>query len=105
MICASGNAPDAGRFYRRYHPIRGPNMATAEEHLMDWMSDAHALEEQAEKSIRATEGRPENYQALKERMASHPSDTNRQAERHQHCLARRRPSTPAHQERHGRTNP
>src|SRR3546814_6791992 len=71
MICASGNAPDAGRFYRRYHPIRGPNMATAEEHLMDWLRDAHAMEEQAEKMLRATAGRLENYPDLKARLESH----------------------------------
>src|SRR3546814_20962275 len=80
MICASGNAPDAGRFYRRYHPIRGPNMATAEEHLMDWLRDAHAMEEQAEKMLRATAGRLENYPDLKARLESHAPETHRQAE-------------------------
>src|SRR3546814_5835427 len=64
-------------------------MATAEEHLMDWLRDAHAMEEQAEKMLRATAGRLENYPDLKARLESHASETHRQAERLKGCLDRR----------------
>src|SRR3546814_15520232 len=77
-------------------------MATAEEQLMDWLRDAHAMEEQAEKMLRATAGRLENYPDLKARLESHASETHRQAERLKGCLDRRGTSTSAMKDLAGR---
>ncbi|MET4700655.1 ferritin-like metal-binding protein YciE [Constrictibacter sp. MBR-5] len=64
-------------------------MATAEERLVEWLRDAHAMEEQAEKMLRDTASRIENYPELKARLESHASETHRQAELLEGCLKRR----------------
>ena len=43
-------------------------MTRAEENLNDWLRDAHAMEQQAEKMLEATSSRLENYPELRERM-------------------------------------
>lgn len=64
-------------------------MATPEERLVEWLRDAHAMEEQAEKMLRSTAGRLENYPDLKAKLESHAAETQRQAELIKGCLDRR----------------
>jgi ferritin-like metal-binding protein YciE len=44
---------------------------TANEHLNDWLRDAHAMEEQAEKMLNAQADRLEHYPALRARIVQH----------------------------------
>jgi ferritin-like metal-binding protein YciE len=56
-------------------------MKTASERLVQWMRDAHAMEEQAERIRQAESRRIENYPELKARIDRHLEETRRQAER------------------------
>mgnify|MGYP002716823196 CR=1 FL=1 len=42
----------------------------AREHLLDWLRDAHAMEQQAEKMLKAQAERLEHYPELKARIAN-----------------------------------
>ena len=61
----------------------------AEDNLMDWLRDAHAMEEQAEKMLAATAARLENYPTLKQRIEQHLQETRRQAKLVRSCIERR----------------
>lgn len=61
----------------------------AEENLMDWLRDAHAMEEQAEKMLSATADRLEHYPELKAKILQHLEETRQQAELIRHCIERR----------------
>lgn len=63
-------------------------MTTASERLVQWMRDAHAMEEQAERILESQSQRIENYPELKQRLTRHLDETRRQAERLRHCLER-----------------
>lgn len=58
----------------------------AREHLLDWLRDAHAMEEQAETMLKGMEGRLEHYPELRTRIAQHIQETHHQAERLRHCI-------------------
>lgn len=60
-----------------------------EEHFMDWLRDAHAMEQQAEQMLTAQAKRIEHYGALKTRIEQHIEETRRQAERIEACIERR----------------
>ncbi|MEZ2299309.1 ferritin-like domain-containing protein [Variovorax sp. RCC_210] len=62
---------------------------TAEENLMDWLRDAHAMEEQAEKMLSATADRLKNYPVLKERILAHLDQTRQQGRQVRECIVRR----------------
>jgi ferritin-like metal-binding protein YciE len=47
------------------------NMATQQENLLDWLRDAHAMEQQAEKMLKAQSERLEHYPQLKARIDFH----------------------------------
>ena len=64
-------------------------MATADEHLTDWLRDAHAMERQAETMLTSMAGRLEHYPDLKGRIEQHVQETRRQAEQLESCLERR----------------
>jgi ferritin-like metal-binding protein YciE len=64
-------------------------MATADENLMDWLRDAHAMEEQAEKMLTATAGRLKNYPEFKARVEKHIDETRQQAALVKGCIERR----------------
>ena len=64
-------------------------MATTDENLMDWLRDAHAMEEQAEKMLTATAGRLENYPEFKARVEQHIDETRKQAVLVKSCIERR----------------
>lgn len=69
-------------------------MATeAEENFMDWLRDAHAMEEQAEKMLSATASRIENYPAVKAKLEQHLEETRRQSTLIRSCIERRGGST------------
>ncbi len=56
-------------------------MTAASERLVQWMRDAHAMEEQAERILKAQSQRIEHYPELKARLERHLEETRRQAER------------------------
>src|SRR3712207_6296304 len=68
-------------------------MASAEEHLMEWLRTAHAVEEQAETMRTAQAKRLEHYPQLKARIEQHITETQRQAEMVRGCIERRGGST------------
>jgi ferritin-like metal-binding protein YciE len=63
-------------------------MASAEERLLQWLRDAHAMEEQAEQILSTQAKRLENYPELRKRVEHHLQQTRRQAERVQGCIER-----------------
>jgi ferritin-like metal-binding protein YciE len=70
-------------------------MASAEEHLMDWLRDAHAAEQHAETMLSGMANRIQNYPQLKARIEQHVRETQRHAELVAGCLERRKGSTSA----------
>lgn len=60
--------------------------SVAREHFVDWLRDAHAMEEQAETMLKAMEGRLEHYPELRTRITQHIQETKHQAERLRHCI-------------------
>lgn len=61
-------------------------MSEAREWLIQWTRDAHAMEEQAKTMLTGQAGRLENYPELRARIERHIGETERQAERLEHCL-------------------
>lgn len=61
----------------------------AQDNLMDWLRDAHAMEEQAEKMLSATADRLEHYPELKARILQHLDETKQQATLVRGCIERR----------------
>jgi len=64
-------------------------MSSAEDHLMDWLRDAHAAEEQAETMLNGMAGRIKDFPELKARVEQHLAETRRQAELVRGCIERR----------------
>lgn len=64
-------------------------MATAEERLMEWLRDAHAMEEQAETMLSALTQRIKNYPDVKAQIQQHLEETRRQSETLRQCIRRR----------------
>lgn len=60
--------------------------SVAREHFLDWLRDAHAMEEQAETMLTAMEGRLEHYPELRSRVSQHIQETRHQAERLKDCI-------------------
>jgi ferritin-like metal-binding protein YciE len=63
-------------------------MATPQENLLDWLRDAHAMEQQAEKMLKAQSERLEHYPQLKARIDQHIEETLGQQQLVDQCLAR-----------------
>lgn len=63
-------------------------MATPQENLIDWLRDAHAMEQQAEQMLRAQSKRLEHYPQLKARIDQHVEETLGQQKLIDDCLAR-----------------
>ncbi|MEA1648700.1 ferritin-like domain-containing protein [Nitrospirillum sp. BR 11164] len=63
-------------------------MATNEEHLLDWLRDAHAMEQQAETMMTAMCERIENYPPVRDKLREHIAETRTQTQRLESCLAR-----------------
>ncbi|HWP20355.1 MAG TPA: ferritin-like domain-containing protein [Burkholderiaceae bacterium] len=63
-------------------------MPTAREHFLDWLRDAHAMEEQAIKMLETTASRIENYPDLKAGLERHLEETRRQSASIRSCIER-----------------
>jgi ferritin-like metal-binding protein YciE len=60
-----------------------------DKHLDNWLSDAHAMEQQAKQMLQAQASRIENYPDLAARIEQHLSETRSQRRRLEACLERR----------------
>jgi ferritin-like metal-binding protein YciE len=63
-------------------------MTDPKDHVLAWLRDAHAAEEQAETMLSTMSGRLEHYPELKARIDQHISESQRQAEAVRGCLER-----------------
>jgi ferritin-like metal-binding protein YciE len=63
-------------------------MATPQENLLDWLRDAHAMEQQAEKMLKAQSERLEHYPKLKARIEQHLQETLDQQQLVEECITR-----------------
>ncbi|WP_287329888.1 YciE/YciF ferroxidase family protein [Mesorhizobium sp.] len=63
-------------------------MSDSREWLVQWLRDAHAMEEQAETILNGQLSRIENYPELTDRMRLHLDETRQQAARIKACLDR-----------------
>lgn len=70
-------------------------MTTANDNLMDWLRDAHAMEQQAEKMLNTTASRIENYPEMRTRLEKHIEETREQARLIKGCIDRRGGDTSA----------
>lgn len=61
-------------------------MPDPRDHLLSWLKDAHAAEEQAVTMLSNLAGRIENYPELKARIEQHVEETRRQSTRVEECL-------------------
>lgn len=69
-------------------------MATrSEEHFMDWLRDAHAMEEHAERMLGTTASRMKHYPSFKARLEQHQQQSRQQAGLIKGCIERRGGST------------
>ena len=63
-------------------------MATARDNLLDWLRDAHAMEQQAETMLSSQVERLEHYPELRTRIQEHLRETQHQREQLESCLQR-----------------
>lgn len=63
-------------------------MATAEQRLMQWLGDAHAMEEQAETMLSTLAQRMVDYPDIKAQVERHLEETRRQAQDLRACIER-----------------
>lgn len=61
-------------------------MPDPRDHLLSWLKDAHAAEEQAITMLSNLDRRIENYPELKARIEQHIDETRRQSARVEECL-------------------
>lgn len=61
----------------------------ASEHLMDWLRDAHAMEEQAETMLKSMASRIQSYPDLHRRIQQHIEETREQQRLVRGCIERR----------------
>jgi ferritin-like metal-binding protein YciE len=64
------------------------HMATPQENLLDWLRDAHAMEQQAESMLKAQSERLEHYPELKAGIDVHLQETLGQQKLLEECLKR-----------------
>jgi ferritin-like metal-binding protein YciE len=70
-------------------------MATKQDNLLDWLRDAHAMEQQAESMLKAQADRLEHYPELKQRIEQHIQETLGQQTLLKGCIDRLGGSTSA----------
>ncbi|WP_343650903.1 DUF892 family protein [Stenotrophomonas sp.] len=63
-------------------------MAELRENLLDWLRDAHAMEQQAETMLKGQASRIEHYPVLKARIEEHVEETIGQRELLEGCIKR-----------------
>lgn len=64
-------------------------MATADDRLMEWLRDAHAMEEQSEQMFERTCNRIENYPEVRARFDAQRALSRRHADIVRQCIERR----------------
>jgi ferritin-like metal-binding protein YciE len=64
-------------------------MASGKERLMEWLRDAHAMEQQAETMLSSMAGRIENYPEIRTKIQAHLEQTRVQASMIESCIQRR----------------
>jgi ferritin-like metal-binding protein YciE len=67
---------------------RGNAMTELKENLLDWLRDAHAMEQQAEQMLRAQASRIKHYPAVKQRIEQHLEETLGQQTLLKGCIQR-----------------
>lgn len=63
-------------------------MNDAEKRLVEWLRDAHAMEQQAEQMMRTQAGRIDNYPEVVQQLERHIEETQSQSKKVESCLAR-----------------
>jgi ferritin-like metal-binding protein YciE len=63
-------------------------MSSAEERLLQWLRDAHAMEKQAEQMLSGLAGRIKSYPQLKQKIEEHERQSRDQAQRVKGCIER-----------------
>lgn len=63
-------------------------MTARTEHLLDWLRDAHAMEQQAESMLKAQSSRLQHYPDLKARIEQHIDETREQQRLVDECISR-----------------
>ncbi|MGY4527101.1 ferritin-like domain-containing protein [Pseudomonas sp. UBA4617] len=63
-------------------------MATVQDNLLDWLRDAHAMEQQAESMLKGQAERLEHYPQLKARIVQHIEETQGQQRLLLECIER-----------------
>lgn len=63
-------------------------MTKSQDHLLDWLRDAHAMEQYAEQVLVATAGRLEQYPDLRAGIQRHIDETKNQATLVKSCIDR-----------------
>ncbi|UXY13670.1 DUF892 family protein [Chitiniphilus purpureus] len=63
-------------------------MTYAKENLIDWLRDAHGMEQQAEQMLKAQAERLDHYPELKARIEQHLQETLGQQQALERCLTR-----------------
>lgn len=63
-------------------------MRAVEKRLVEWLRDAHAMEQQAEQMMRGTASRIENYPEVSRQLEKHIEETVNQGKQVESCLAR-----------------
>ncbi|MGO1718577.1 MAG: ferritin-like domain-containing protein [Luteimonas sp.] len=63
-------------------------MSDPREHLLDWLRDAHAMEQQAEQMLKSQASRIDNYPKMKARIEQHLEETLGQQKLLEGCLDR-----------------
>jgi len=77
-------------------------MATVHDNLLDWLKDAHAMEQQAETMLKAQAERLENYPDLKQRIVQHIEETQWQQAQVEAAITRLGGSTSAFKDMTGK---
>lgn len=67
----------------------GGDLEDAKAHLLDWLRDAHGMEQQAIQMLTATSARIEHYPEFKQRIDRHLAETRGQADRLKQCIEER----------------
>ncbi|HTO19962.1 MAG TPA: DUF892 family protein [Pseudomonas sp.] len=63
-------------------------MTTIQDNLLDWLRDAHAMEQQAENMLSSQVERLEHYPQLRARIQQHLEETHQQRAQLETCLRR-----------------
>lgn len=68
--------------------LREDAMTSKQDTLLDWLRDAHAMEEQAVTMLTAMASRIENYPDVKAKIEQHIEETRRHADTVESCIER-----------------